>query len=162
MQVGPLGSVAAFEPDPMAFCRLRYHVRKNRLSQVLLFNAAVSDNAKPLRLSRSSYWGSSQSYVSDDGELTIDAVVPDELVAKRKIRLPDFIKIDIEGHAHAALKGSRRSIEQSRPVVLFNCHSRDEIDGARAVFESLNYRRLDFSGKAIGWGDLDPASILLP
>src|SRR5262249_9791005 len=39
MSVGPSGQVVAFEPDPAAFSRLSYHVRKNDLSNVRLFDA---------------------------------------------------------------------------------------------------------------------------
>src|SRR5262249_32086096 len=42
MQVGSTGQVAAFEPDPTAFRRLRYHVELNALSNVRMFEAAVS------------------------------------------------------------------------------------------------------------------------
>src|SRR5450759_75200 len=37
MQVGPAGQVASFEPDPVAFRRLKYHVQKNQLTNVCLF-----------------------------------------------------------------------------------------------------------------------------
>jgi hypothetical protein len=36
------GQVAAFEPDPGAFRRVRYHVELNHLSNVRLFEAAAS------------------------------------------------------------------------------------------------------------------------
>src|SRR5262249_23448178 len=50
MQVGPAGQVVSFEPDPAAFCRLKYHVQINRLSNVVLFQAAVSNKAGSMKL----------------------------------------------------------------------------------------------------------------
>jgi FkbM family methyltransferase len=164
MRVGPTGMVAAFEPDPVAFRRLRYHVRTNHLPQVRLFNAAVSDSEARLNLAtRAGQWGSSQSWISEDaGQIPVDALVPDALVAAGELRAPDFIKIDIEGSARRALHGSRESIAAGRPVILLNVHNDDEVTGAREVVRPLGYDRLDFNGNRIDWDIRVLASVLVP
>jgi FkbM family methyltransferase len=163
MQVGPKGKVFAFEPDPVAFARLTYHVRRNQLAQVEAFNVAVSDGPGLLRLACHSHWGSAQSRVAHDGDIVIDCVAPDDMVAAGKLRLPDFIKVDIEGHGGNALKGSILSIRQSRPIIVFSIHSPHELAMARSVLEPSGYRRVSRSGSALDWADLsDPISIFLP
>jgi FkbM family methyltransferase len=158
----PIWHGAAFEPDPVAFRRLCHHVRKNDLAQVQLFNAAVSDAEAPLKLSAIGRLGSSMYRISDTGELTVPAIVPDRLVDLGQIGLPAFIKVDIEGYGHAALKGSQNSIKRSRPTLLFNCHSQEELAGAQEVVAPLGYARVDLAGRAIAWSDHTPASVLVP
>lgn len=42
-RVGPRGQVAAFEPAPVSFHRLQFHLRMNRLKNVVAFPAAASE-----------------------------------------------------------------------------------------------------------------------
>jgi len=166
MQVGPAGQVASFEPDPVAFQRLRYHVQKNQLTNVCLFQAAVSNKTGSMRLITTHGLGSSMSHFQYQDEkiseqtttLEVATVVPDDLVSGGKIRAPDLIKVDLQGHGAKALEGSAESIRAKRPLIIFSNHSEWELSGTRSLLEPLGYGVFDLNGDPMDWEDLDTAS----
>lgn len=160
MRVGPDGQVAAFEPDPISFLYLQRHVTMNHLNNVKLFNYGVSDKNDCLDLIISNGIGSLLSHFKRDDEtvhkdtktIRVSTIRPDFLVEKGEIRLPDFIKVDVQGHGAWALKGSYISINKSLPLIYFSCHSRYEFEGTWHLLEPLGYKVFDPSGNDIGWG----------
>jgi hypothetical protein len=44
LRIAPTGSVAAFEPNPLSFSRLKLHGARNKLDHVYIFPCAVSDS----------------------------------------------------------------------------------------------------------------------
>jgi FkbM family methyltransferase len=166
MQVGPTGEVASFEPDPVAFRRLKYHVEQNDLINVNLFHAAVSNKAGSLSLITTHGLGSSMSHFQYEDEtitektatLEVETVVPDDLVASGKIRAPDLIKVDLQGHGAKALEGSAGSIRSKRPIIIFSNHSQWELAGTRALLEPLGYGAFDLMGIRMDWDGMDTAS----
>jgi FkbM family methyltransferase len=159
MQVGPTGEVASFEPDPVAFRRLSYHVRINYLKNVRLFPAAVSAVAEQKKLIISHGLGTAFSHfqyedeVGDERTKTMDVqtVVPDELVARGEIRAPNLIKIDVQGHGAKALAGSIRAIHQTHPIIIFSNHSSWELEGTRTLLEPLGYQVRSLAGENVDW-----------
>jgi FkbM family methyltransferase len=169
MQVGPRGQVACFEPDPVAFERLRQHVHMNGLHNVRLYQAAASNKAGNLPLISSHGLGTAFSHFQYEDEQVsaqtpriIVATVPaDDLVDKGEIRLPDLIKLDVQGHGAQALQGSIRSIGKSLPVIVFSNHSRWELAGVQALLEPLGYAAFNFAGAPISWQGLFTQSAVL-
>jgi FkbM family methyltransferase len=157
--VGEHGEVASFEPDQVAFRRLEYHVRTNRLSNVRLFQAAVSDHAGSERLIVSENLGSSCSHFRYEDEpepkseqtAVVSTVVPDDLVSAGTIRLPDVIKVDVQGHGAKALGGSLKSIQRKRPIIIFSNHSPWELADTRRLLQPLGYRLRTPEGTAVDW-----------
>jgi FkbM family methyltransferase len=146
--VGPAGSVAAFEPNPLSYERLQLHVRRNRLSWVKTFPFAVSDSMGSQRFFLYEGLETTSSHLAFEGE-TWNETIPtiqvnsrrlDDMVAAGEIDLPDFIKLDVEGHGHKALAGAKAAIAKSRPKFLIGFHSVPEIEGVLAVLEPLGYR----------------------
>ncbi len=171
MQVGPRGQVVAFEPDPVAFRRLSYHVRINRLAHVRLYQAAVSATAGTSSLITTHGMGSSMSHFQYEDEalrpdtktLAVTTVSPDDLVRRSEIRLPDLIKVDVQGHGAQALQGSIESIRAKRPIIIFSSHSQWELEGTRSLLEPIGYRVESLDGEPVGWAHLaDESGILLP
>ncbi len=169
LQFGLEGQVAAFEPDPGAFSRLALHVRKNRLANVVLFEAAVSNLAGSSRLITDHGEGSSFSHFRYEDEpapeesltLAVATVAPDELVAQGRIRLPDLIKVDVQGHGAQALAGSIASIRARLPIVIFSNHSPWELAGTRELLEPLGYSAMSLGGEPMPWERLMAESGLL-
>jgi FkbM family methyltransferase len=169
MQVGPQGQVASFEPDPVAFERLRYHVAINGLRNVRLYQAAASNKAGTLPLINSHGLGSAFSHFQYEDEqvsaqtplIPVATVAADDLVANGEIRLPNLIKLDVQGHGAQALQGSIRSIGKSLPVIVFSNHSQWELEGVRALLEPLGYAAFSFSGEPISWDGLYAQSAVL-
>jgi FkbM family methyltransferase len=158
-QVGSSGQVLALEPDPVAFRRLSYHVRINRLENVVLIQAAASASTGQSEMIITNGMGSSCSHFRYEDEeipnntetMKVERVVPDELVDRGKIRLPDLIKVDVQGHGAHALCGSLKAIHRSRPIIVFSNHSHWEIENTRDILEPLGYRVQDLKGRTVHW-----------
>jgi FkbM family methyltransferase len=146
-RVGPTGAVAAFEPHPDNFARLRLHLRRNHLDWVHPFQIAASDHSGHERLLIYKGGASTTAHLLYDDE-TLHAGIPyfdvelrplDELVDEGRIRPPDFVKIDVEGHGHRALAGAIRTIRAHRPVILMGLHSLAEVAGTEELLQPLGY-----------------------
>jgi FkbM family methyltransferase len=147
-RVGPTGSVAAFEPNALSFSRLQLHVRRNRLAHVKTFPAAVSATAGVQHLHVSEGMDTTGSHLAYEDEainaqtrtVSVTTVRLDDLVASGEIHAPDFVKVDVEGHAHHALAGAATTLARHRPTLLIGMHSPAEIAGVLAVLTPLRYR----------------------
>lgn len=102
--------VIAFEPHPTAFACLEWNCL-----EALCLNLAASDVNGSVNFVTNENVGASR--IAEDGEWSVPAVRLDDLVAQGKIRSPNFVKIDIEGHEVRALAGMRNTIEEHRPIV---------------------------------------------
>lgn len=147
-RVGPTGSVAAFEPNPLSYDRLCLHVKRNRLANVKVFRSAVSDTPgqgrfflyEGLETTSSHLAYESESWNESIPTMDVPMVRLDDLVAAGEIKAPDFIKVDVEGHAHKALAGAAQTLARNRPVLMVGFHSEPEINGVLAVLKPLRYR----------------------
>jgi FkbM family methyltransferase len=170
MTVGQKGQVAAFEPDPAAFDRLRYHVGKNRLKNVRLFDAAASRTTGRGDLFLPGGQGTTHShfkyYADNDmtgtASLSVRTVALDDLVQSGSIRLPDLIKIDVQGHGAEALAGAANSIKASLPIIAFSTHSDAERHGARDLLSPMGYSPRFFDGTVCDWTDIADPKIFIP
>jgi hypothetical protein len=63
----------------------------------------------------------------------------DDLVATGEIRAPNFVKIDVEGHAHKALAGALTTVAASRPILIVAFHSDLEARGVHDLLAPLGY-----------------------
>ena len=144
--VGLEGEVAAFEPNPASFARLERHRRMNRLAQLKTFQAAASDREGMADLLTYGDLGSSSTHLAHNGELGIGGAPVrvatarlDTWVEAGRIRAPDLIKIDVEGHGHRALEGARRSLAAKRPILIAAFHSEPEVAGVLALLKPFDY-----------------------
>jgi len=148
LRVGPTGSVAAFEPNPLSYERLCLHVQRNRLNHVKTFPFAVSDTGGTKRFFLYEGLETTSSHLAYEGEtwnssiptLDINAVRLDDLVTDGRIQPPHFVKVDVEGHGHKALAGAATTLAFSRPILMIGLHSDTEIAGILAVLNPLRYR----------------------
>ena len=146
-QVGPTGEVAAFEPNPVSFERLERHRHMNGLPWLKTFKAAVSDHAGTANLLTYGDLRSTTTHLAYENEtggditqpVAVRTVVLDELVAAGQLRAPDFIKVDVEGHAHHALAGARRTVTTRRPLLIVAFHSEAEAQGVFDLLAPLGY-----------------------
>ncbi len=146
-RVGPTGQVAAFEPNQASFSRLRRHAALNGLSWLKTFEAAVSDQPGTAQFYTHGDRSGTGAHLPYEGEpLEVNsAPVPvktlrlDDLVAAGEIRPPQFVKIDVEGHAHRALDGMRAVLERHRPILIVALHSQAEESGVLAILTALGY-----------------------
>jgi FkbM family methyltransferase len=156
--VGPAGQVCAFEPDWVSFKRLRRHVAMNHFDHVRVYHLAASDSGGERLLIQTGGAGATTSHLPYQGEtaaggpvVPVQTVALDELAARDRLAPPQFIKIDIEGHAAFALRGARNVVADHRPTMLVSMHSPDEVDGVRQVVQSCGYSAYALDGTHLTW-----------
>lgn len=105
--------VVMFEPQPSCWNSLE-RICNDKIS---LEKKAASDTSGTL-----TFWANPNSEVSslhekagaapNSRKIQIEAITIDEFIAAGQLDIVDYMKIDVEGHELAVIKGSRRSIEQ--------------------------------------------------
>lgn len=144
--------VHAFEPNPICLAQLRRALP----GSVTLHPVALSDSSGTRKL---------RFDPNNTGIGTIETGNPlTENVGIKQIEtkdvtttcLDDFgfsnvalIKIDVEGHEEAVLRGAAATIERSRPTVICEIEERHNSGGLariRALFEGLGYRECALDG----------------
>lgn len=122
--MAPGGSVLAYEPDPVARRILINNIELNRLSNIKVSNAAISNQSGLSWLgAKSTMLGKSISRLgltSARGCLVQTVKLDDELRNAGPVRL---IKIDVEGHEPEVLAGGQGIICEPRVSVLLEFHT---------------------------------------
>lgn len=148
LRTGPTGEVVAFEPNPISYARLERHRRMNGLTWLKSFEAGCSDSAGSAAFYTYGDLETTTTHLPYDGEspdastqpISIRLMKLDDLVGSGQIRSPHFVKIDVEGHGHHALRGAIATIRRSRPVILMGFHSPQEVAGTEMLLQPLGYR----------------------
>ncbi len=127
--VGPQGRIVAFEPDASNVARLRHHIAINGLRNVDVVGAAVLEQVGEARFAgeRRGYLG----HVADEG-VVVRAVRLDDF------RMPDAIKMDVEGAEARALRSAENILSRGRTDVFLSLHGICD-DEALAILEAHRY-----------------------
>lgn len=163
-QVGPEGQVVSFEPDPVSFDKMQRHVRMNGFANVVAFNAAASDSVEDAVIVVQAGLGGTTSHLPYPGEVVpaesrtvmVRRVCGDDLVAQGKLRAPDLIKLDVEGHGGEVLAGAVHSLRLAKPSIVAAMHSPQEVEAIRKVVQPIGYSLWDYRmpvAKKIGWSE---------
>jgi FkbM family methyltransferase len=142
-RVGPKGSVIAFEPVPRNVDLLRRNIAVNGLKNIQLMDVAASDQRGETHIRMgenpsmaSMVWHKNDPSVS---EMVVRTVAIDDLVEAGDFKPPRFVKIDVEGAEGFALRGMRRTVAASRPVLFI-----ESSDAGRettwGILRELGYR----------------------
>ncbi|MGO9209639.1 MAG: FkbM family methyltransferase [Terriglobales bacterium] len=137
LAVGPSGRVIAFEPDPLCRESLSRQVAANPNLPVAVLPYALSDRHAQLHFYSSR--GSGQSRIHAEGKLVVEATTIDTLVGAGEIPKPDLIKIDVEGHEGAVLRGATATLLRHRPVILCDYNDGTTLDVVRDFLKPLGY-----------------------
>ena len=134
--VGPAGRAVAFEPNPSACAAIRANADLNGLENVEIVVQALSD-----REGEGFLEGSPAATASLVAEQTAAAVRVrttslDRFLAERPELAPDLVKIDVEGHESAALRGMAATLKSVRPVVIVEMHGEREF---LSILEDADY-----------------------
>jgi FkbM family methyltransferase len=142
LRVAPIGTHYAFEPIPYLYRRLVKHFRNVRVCQLALSDRPGVTTFHHV-LNRPDYSGIRQrKYPSNDEIIeqievrqdTLDNVIPENVPIH-------FMKVDVEGAELNVLRGAVRTIQDNKPVIVFE-HGLGAADfyGAKPdeVFELLS------------------------
>ena len=120
--VGVSGQVWAFEPVHEYRQRIYEHLKLNSLGEnVTVFPYGLSDqeNEQEISVGEASatlHWTS--SVVPPQAKILIQLKTLDRIVSEQELDHLDLIKIDIDGHEPAFLRGATEIIRKFRPVIV--------------------------------------------
>jgi FkbM family methyltransferase len=124
---GPSGKVIAIEPQDYAVDAIRDNIRRNRLDNVIVEHAAVSDfeGSATLDISRGAV---SASIIRDFGRQsaqTVPTVTLASVAEREGLDRIDLIKLDVEGAEYSALRGADDLLTKYKPVLVLEASHGD-------------------------------------
>jgi FkbM family methyltransferase len=135
-----------FEPNPIAAGRARENLRLNDLP-FEVHEVALSDACQDLELEDAGGVDTCNRTVSGfKTSLPTRKVLGltfDQFLAERQhpISLIGLIKIDVEGHENAVLRGMKRCLSSDRPrLIMFEYLARTNLSETLDIFQSVDYR----------------------
>ena len=148
--VGENGKVVAFEPLPRNIYFLKEHVRLNRLANVSIIEAAVSDSTGYATFSEgpdnfidftefSNGSDHSMAHFSPIGNLTVKTVSLDELHLQGEVPPPNFLKIDVEGADALVLKGAKKVLATFHPTIFLSIHGERNRRDCFSLLQGMDY-----------------------
>jgi FkbM family methyltransferase len=139
-----------FEPNPIAAARARENVAINQLP-FEVHELAVSDvqgtvefedAGGPSTCNRTAVGFETKVPTRTVRCVTLDEIL-DEQALKSKISV---IKIDVEGHENAVIRGMRRLLQDRRPrLVMFEYLQRTRLSEALSAFEAAGYKTFELT-----------------
>lgn len=160
-RIGPTGKGLAFEPNPVAFARLKEHLEMNGVTNFELVPCAVADCDSTGRL-----------FVPED-ETLLGTLAPHSGVAGRSVEVrtvraesylsdldrsnPTLIKIDVEGYEVQVLGGIQSLLDWPEVALVAEIgdemlrhagHSRDEL---HALLADHGFQPFEFAIRASRW-----------
>lgn len=143
--VGRGGRVVAVEPVPDTFALLAANARLFRYENVSLLNIAASDRVASRSIEIPQFAGGLTNYYqarlssSDDGLRVL--TLPIDALMLPAVRL---VKIDVEGHELAVLRGMRSLLERDHPALIVETGLQETLD----VLGDLGYAVERFPGSS--------------
>ncbi len=162
------GRVVAFEPQPALAEYLRRACRAARLTNVVVEAAGVSDRAGSLTLhvpgtgapSPGASFEPRVAALSPGRDLPVPVVTLDEYFRSEAPRIA-AIKVDVEGHELAVLRGAQAVLDRHAPLVVFECEARHA--GEDGVLATLRFfAERGYGGGFVRRGRLVPVQEFAP
>jgi FkbM family methyltransferase len=147
--VGPEGLVVAFEADDANVEALRAATQRNQIANVEICPVAVWSAPGTVQFERrADIAGATDGAVVDSGTgVAVPATSLD--VEAQQRRIPDLVKIDVEGGEEQVLIGARQLLTEHKPVVVCEVHVHGRGDAellprVRALLEGDGYQVEEF------------------
>jgi len=147
--VGEEGEVFSFEPIKEGYAFQEKSVRKNRYSNVRVFNFALGDKAEDKKAfvfsdSGMAHFDPTILGLEEDHESDVFTIktldsIPEVLELERL----DFIKIDVEGFEYKALKGGINTVKKHKPNMLIEIHDQKNYKGVYSLLKESGYKFFD-------------------
>jgi FkbM family methyltransferase len=155
--VGPSGRVDSFEPSPVNRGRLEEHLKLNAVGNVHVHALAANTENKPLTFHQPTgelNHGQASVFaalVPQGQTVTVQAARIDQTVD----RVPDVIKVDVEGAELLALQGAETLLQSPKPPALIIEHNHESAQAAgyrpSDLFRYLQKAQPRYQFFWIGW-----------
>ena len=164
--MGNGGRVIAIEADPATAKRAAATAALNGLKNVDVYNLAASDRNGFLDFYRTDAFSNRGSVdaacaAGDSHKISVQSVCLDSLLTPLDVQV-SLLKIDVEGHELAVLRGAEETIRRSKPTIIFEfaprlaCHTGWHIADACKIINGFGtYRFSTIEGG--GSGGIDPS-----
>ena len=131
--------VHAFEPSRDAVALLRLNAERSQNVQIHEFGLSDDYSTKTAWIPPENLGGAKiiQSGDSEHDSIAEFKVQPFDGIRALVSRQIGFVKIDVEGHELAVLRGMRETLMEDKPLVLFETNYSSLDDGSHAAVEAL-------------------------
>lgn len=140
--VRPTATVLAIEPSPRVFVRLQHNIELNGFPSYAC-DVAVSDREGSATFYDFPDAHEYSASLEPDMGGTIETIVPvtklDTLLKRFGFPRVDLIKLDIEKHEPAALRGMREFLKRSPPIILVEVLDEKCRQGVADALDGLGY-----------------------
>ena len=150
--IGNSGKVYVFEPFFENLYFLNQHLELNNLENVIIVPVAISDKNGEIDfyLNHSSLEGTllknRMNYMNSIQVLSISL---DSYIAIQRNRLPDLIKIDVEGAEYFVLVGMQKIMQSKKPILFIAFHGEEIARKCASILMQFNYRTINLEGNEI-------------
>ena len=148
--VRPSAKVIALEPSPRVFTKLQRNIDLNGYS-IVAVDVAASDKSGVAPFfdlaSPHQYTGSLESDFGGPLKTSVPVERMDQILAQHGFDRLDLVKIDVELHEPAVLRGMRNTLERWKPTMLVEILNEDVERGIREAIAGLDYRLVAVGGQ---------------
>jgi FkbM family methyltransferase len=160
---GPSGRVEAFEPVPSSGAAVLANSSLNSFSNVRLHTVAVADQPGEARLCvpMDPSWAHLNlhgPHPNTDFELSVPLISIDGEIAEGHLPVPSVVKIDVEGHEVAVLRGMRDTLAAHQPVIICELHESNR--ELLSLAEELGYEVVNLQG-TVAVAEAGPIHVLI-
>lgn len=149
MLADKIQNAVLFEPNPIAAARARENLERNELSfQVREY--ALSDRTGTVMFENAG--GASPINRTVDGfapsvpTIAVERTTVDDFLATANLPNPiTLVKIDVEGHENAVIRGMTSCLRNARPLVMFEYLARTNLKETFQLFSQADYRVIALS-----------------
>ena len=148
--VGEKGKVYTFEPQPWAFNMIKKTLKENKISNVNVYNAGVSDKKGFIEFCSDETGGSTICTEKHKSKKSWKSTYKIKLMPLDSLNLKNIsvMKIDVEGHEISTLEGAKNTILSNKPAIIIEVWNRDKKKREfQAFMKSINYRVTHISGE---------------
>lgn len=125
LRVGPSGCVHSFEPNPAVYAKLSVNAgrinARLKVGVIRTHDFALSDSARQAQLFLPDDWSANTGVARLDATgntaTTVECRTLDDSGDDSGVASPVLMKIDVEGHELAVLRGGPRTLAQLRDIV---------------------------------------------
>jgi FkbM family methyltransferase len=135
--------VHSVEPFPLVAGRLAEKAAYAK--NIVVHTIALSDATGEARFAPPVTDNLGTGRISDEGGISVQIMRGDEFVAANVQTKINFVKIDVEGHEAAVLRGLRETIARDRPAVRFEVAPALRRDGGRGLCDCFKLFPDDYS-----------------